>query len=279
MTAVADNKVLFSNRGYCHCCRSGTTFVAHDEWLRDFYVCSSCGSIPRQRHIQAFLDTHVPGWEQLVVHESSPSNDYIKRFVADYTASQYFPDVPRGEYRDGIRSEDLEALTLPDESVDIFITQDVLEHVFHPDDAIREINRVLKPGGMHVFTTPKHKLLEKTTQRARITADGTVEHILEEQYHGNPIGDNRALVTYDYGVDFELLLSDWSGQSVQSFHTRDRSLGLDAEFNEVFVITKPGAPPDGPRPLSGGAQKLAKLARPIVPARARPVLRKLLTRG
>jgi SAM-dependent methyltransferase len=170
-------------------------------------------------------------------------------------------------------------LTLPDESVDIFITQDVLEHVFHPDDAIREINRVLKPGGMHVFTTPKHKLLEKTTQRARITADGTVEHILEEQYHGNPIGDNRALVTYDYGVDFELLLSDWSGQSVQSFHTRDRSLGLDAEFNEVFVITKPGAPPDGPRPLSGGAQKLAKLARPIVPARARPVLRKLLQRN
>ena len=281
MTVVADTKVLFTNEGFCHCCRSNTTFVAHDEWLRDFYVCSTCGSIPRQRHIQAFLDSQVPGWEQLVVHESSPSNDYIKRFVADYTASQYFADVPRGEYRDGIRSEDLEALTLPDNSVDIFITQDVLEHVFHPAAAIREIHRVLKPGGVHVFTTPKHKLLEQTIQRARISADGTVEHILEEQYHGNPIGDNRALVTYDYGVDFELLLSDWSGVSVQSFHTRDRSLGLDAEFNEVFVIAKPPLPGESPqlRPLPRRAQRLAKWARPIVPAKARPALRKLLQRA
>ncbi len=278
---MSDSEVVFSNPGYCHCCRSATTFVARDEWLRDFYVCSNCGSIPRQRHIQAYLDTQVPGWERLVVHESSPSNDFIKRFVADYTASQYFPDVTRGEYRDGIRSEDLEALTLPDGSIDIFITQDVLEHVFHPEAAIAEINRVLKPGGRHVFTTPKHKLLEQTIQRARISADGTIEHILEEQYHGNPIGDNRALVTYDYGVDFELLLSDWSGGSVQSFHTRDRLLGLDAEFNEVFVIAKPalaGDPAAHP-PLPSGAQRLANLARPVVPQRARPMLRKLLQRA
>ena len=279
---------LFTNTGYCHCCRSATTFVAHEEWLRDFYLCNRCGSIPRQRHIQAYLDTQMPGWERLTVHESSPSNDFIKRYVSDYTASQYFPDVPRGEYRRGVRSEDIEALTLADDSVDIFITQDVLEHVFHPDAAIREIHRVLKPGGVHVFTAPKHKLLETTVQRARMRSDGAVEHVLEENYHGNPIGDNRALVTYDYGVDFELLLSDWSGGIVQTIHTRDRFLGLDAEFNEVFVIAKPPPRDDAavPRPSRGarrvdpsrGARRVAKWVRPIVPARARPALRKLLQR-
>jgi SAM-dependent methyltransferase len=275
---VSETAILFTNEGYCHCCRSRTVFTAHNEWLRDHYVCTTCGSIPRQRHVQAVLDTQAPGWEQLTVHESSPSNDFIRRFAADYTASQYFPDVPRGEYRDGVRSENIENLTLDDESVDIFITQDVLEHVFNPDAAIREIHRVLKPGGLHVFTTPKHKLLEKTVQRARLLPDGTVEHILDEQYHGNPIGDNRALVTYDYGVDFEQLLSEWAGQSVRAIHTRDRSLGLDAEFNEVFVIAKPSAPSAAVSTPAGGTQQLAKLARRIVPRRARPAVRKVVER-
>ncbi len=139
-----------------------------------------------------------------------------------------------------MRSEDIEALTFADESLDLFITQDVLEHVFHPDRAIAEIHRVLRPGGAHVFTAPKHKGLLETQVRARLQPDGTVDHLVEPAFHGNPIGDNLALVTYDYGYDFELLLSDWSGTSVDVVHTRDRRRAIDAEFNEVFVIRKPG---------------------------------------
>jgi SAM-dependent methyltransferase len=125
--------------------------------------------------------------------------------------------------------------------VDIFITQDVLEHVFHPERAIAEIHRVLKPGGAHVFTAPKHKGLAETVQRAAIDATGEVQYLLPAEYHGNPIGDNKALVTYDYGHDFERLLSIWSGTTVRVFHTVDRGRGIDAEFNEVFVIAKQGA--------------------------------------
>ncbi len=238
---------LFENPGYCACCRNQTVFTAHDAWLRDFYLCRNCGSIPRQRHLQTVLDETVSGWHDLTVHESSPSNDFIAKWCSDYASSQYFADVPRGEYRDGVRSENVEALTFPDESIDLFITQDVLEHVFDPERAVQEIHRVLRPGGAHVFTAPKHRGLDRSRRRARLTADGTVEHLLPEEYHGNPIGDNKALVTWDYGYDFEQLLSRWSGVGVQAHHRLDRSRGLDAEFNEVFVIRKPsltaGRPP------------------------------------
>ncbi len=71
-----------------------------------------------------------------------------------------------------MRSENIEDLTFADESIDIFVTQDVLEHVFHPDRAIAEIHRVLKPGGTHIFTAPKHRGLDKTVQRATIAEDG-----------------------------------------------------------------------------------------------------------
>jgi hypothetical protein len=49
------------NDGYCHCCRSAATFEIRGPWLRDEYVCLTCGSIPRQRHVQYLLDRHVEG--------------------------------------------------------------------------------------------------------------------------------------------------------------------------------------------------------------------------
>jgi SAM-dependent methyltransferase len=244
---------LFENDGYCACCRSQTVFTAHEAWLRDWYLCRNCGSIPRQRHLQTVLDETVSGWHDLTVHESSPSNNFIERWCSDYSSSQYFADVPRGEYRDGVRSENVEALTFLDESIDLFITQDVLEHVFDPEKAIQEIHRVLRPGGAHVFTAPKHRGLDRSRRRAQLSADGMVKHLLPEEYHGNPIGDNKALVTWDYGYDFEQLLSQWSGVGVQAHHRLDRGLGLDAEFNEVFVIRKQ---PTADRPAAEPADQI-----------------------
>jgi SAM-dependent methyltransferase len=257
---------VVQNPGYCACCRQQTVFAAHDSWLRDFYVCTKCGSVPRQRHLQTVLDETISGWPDLVIHESSPSNDFIARWASDYSSSQFFPDVPRGEYRDGVRSEDVEALTLADESIDLFITQDVLEHVFHPDQAIREIHRVLRPGGAHVFTAPKHRGLDASRRRARLGADGVVEHLLPEEYHGNPIGDNKALVTWDYGYDFEQLMSEWAGAGVQAHHRRDRARGLDAEFNEVFVIRKPLTGVERPAPVfpAGRRAALGQIRRGVV---------------
>jgi ubiquinone/menaquinone biosynthesis C-methylase UbiE len=62
--------------------------------------------------------------------------------------------VPRGQYKGEHRSEDLRALTFPDQSFDLFITSDVFEHVFEPEKGFGDIARVLKPGGMHIFTMP-----------------------------------------------------------------------------------------------------------------------------
>lgn len=47
-----------------------------------------------------------------------------------------------------------EAIPLPDASVDLVITQEVLEHVADPFKAITEIQRVLKPGGTLYLQLP-----------------------------------------------------------------------------------------------------------------------------
>jgi SAM-dependent methyltransferase len=183
------------------------------------------------------LDMYFPSWEHATVHESSPCHDFIRRYSRHYSFSHFFEEVPLGTEHNGARCEDLEQLTFPDNTFDLFITQDVLEHVFQPDLAVREIMRVVKPGGAHVFTAPKHKGLRKTRQRARLDS-GTIVHLVEAQYHGNPIGDGRALVTWDYGDDFELYLWQWCGFPTVTYVVRDRHLGLDGQYLEVFVTRK-----------------------------------------
>ncbi len=189
------------------------------------------------RAVNVTLDRYFPSWEQLTIHESSASNDFISRYCPNYSRSYFFEDVPLGTMYRGNRCETLEHLTFGDNSFDLFVTQDVLEHVFDPERSVREVMRVLKPGGAHVFTTPKHKGLAKTARRARFR-DGAVEHLLEAQYHGNPIGDGRSLVTWDYGDDFEMYLWQWCRYPTVTYVVRDRNLGLDGEYLEVFVMRK-----------------------------------------
>jgi SAM-dependent methyltransferase len=205
--------------------------------LRDTYLCDTCGSIPRQRARQHILDKYIPEWPSQLIHESSPSNDFISRRCSNYSCTQFLEGVASGSEENGIRCEDLEKLTFDDESFDLVITQDVLEHVYSPQAAFNSILRVLKVGGAHVFTAPKHRGLVSSYPRILVTENG-VEHLHEPEYHGNPVGDGRALVTWDYGDDFEGLVSNWSGFPLQTYITRDRQLGLDGEYLEVFVMKK-----------------------------------------
>lgn len=61
-------------------------------------------------------------------------------------------EIETGENIDYVGS--VESIPLPDESIDLVITQEVLEHVSNPSQAIKEINRVLKLGGVAYIQLP-----------------------------------------------------------------------------------------------------------------------------
>jgi SAM-dependent methyltransferase len=187
------------------------------------------------------LNEYFKGWEGQDIHECSPggaSSRLIKRRCIGYSSSHYFEDVPRGEYKGEHRSEDLSHLTFADSSFDLFITQDVFEHVIGPATAFREISRVLKPGGAHVFTMPWYPELKENRVRARVE-NGRIIHVEEPIFHGNPISSKGALVTMDWGIGFPDFVYRESGMFTTVIKIKDRSLGLDAEFLEVFVSRKP----------------------------------------
>ncbi|TVQ85282.1 MAG: class I SAM-dependent methyltransferase [Chromatiaceae bacterium] len=169
--------------------------------------------------------------------------EQIRRECAGYVASQWLPEVTGGCTVAGVRAENLEQMTFADASIDVHITQDVLEHVFDPAAAFKEIARTLKPGGVHVFTVPLVRRFAASERRARLDRDGHVVHLLAEQYHGNPVGDGRSLVTIDWGYDICDHIARASGLHTQIIVIDDISQGIRARLNEVLVTFKPVGEP------------------------------------
>jgi SAM-dependent methyltransferase len=239
---TAEPAEVFEVDGHCPVCAGPARFVATDRWWRDSFGCSVCGSIPRERALMLTIDRWFPHWREAIVHESSPCHRSTSARLANqcpgYIGSQFFAEHHGQQVVNGIRNENLEQLSFPDESVDLHVTQDVFEHVLDPDAAFGEIGRTLRPGGMHAFTVPLVNKHRPTTTRARLEG-GTIRNLLPPQYHGNPVGDGRALVVTDWGYDICERIQRASGLFTHMIHIDDLHHGIRAEYIEILVTVKP----------------------------------------
>lgn len=75
----------------------------------------------------------------------------------------------------------------PDAAFDLVLSNEVLEHVPDLDAALRDMARILRPGGMVIGTFPFDMEADATAIRAWLEADGSVTHLAEPEYHGNPV--------------------------------------------------------------------------------------------
>ena len=100
---------------------------------------------------------------------------------------------------DLVPSEDLTNLSYRDESFDLVLTSETLEHVPNFDGALKEIYRILKPGGFHIFTIPVRPCLESTFARREIAPDGSIVDHAPPVSH--PGGDWGYPVFTEFGLD------------------------------------------------------------------------------
>ena len=128
-----------------------------------------------------------------------PLAEFLRRTARSAATSEYFADVASGTWRNGVRCEDVQHLSYADASFDLVTHTEVLEHV--PDDAraFAELYRVLRPGGMMIFTVPMHDGAQ-TVERARLRDDG-IEYLQEPVYHLDPLRNEGILAFRDYGRD------------------------------------------------------------------------------
>jgi SAM-dependent methyltransferase len=189
------------------------------------------------------LGEQVPDWRNRRIHESSPVPRGIsvkmERECPSYIKTQFFPDQAFGTMVNGVRNENLEALTFADESLDITITLDVMEHVYRPDLVMAEVWRTLSPGGLYICTFPVRKAqVTGWERRFELLPDGTRRDFKEPEFHGNPVSSDGAIVTVDYGYDLHQSLASWAPFDVRVYRFADRTHGILGEYTEVIVARR-----------------------------------------
>lgn len=189
----------------CQCCQHETLFIAQDNGIAESRSCLFCSANERYELLaQEIRSRYGKRLEILDVLEFDPHSP-LRRILAlsrTYTRT-FFEKGCLHKQKHGAICADITALSFPDDSFDLLVSSEVLEHVPELDEAFREVARVLRPGGAHLFTVPPRA---RTRKRAEIV-NGEVKHLEEPDYHIDPLNPQGILAFWDIGPDLPNVIS------------------------------------------------------------------------
>jgi hypothetical protein len=199
----------------CYVCQSrqSLSIESHDgavNW-RETLRCPKCGLINRWRsgvHLFEAICQPARSSAIYITEAVTPLYRTLKQRFPNTIGSEFVEDVVSGSMikaqGETVRIEDVTRLSFAADTFDALLSFDVLEHVPDYRKALAEFFRVLKPGGTLLWSAP-FCFEEVTEIRASLLADGSVEHHLPPDYHGDPLSDQGVLCFQSFGFD---ILSD-----------------------------------------------------------------------
>jgi colanic acid/amylovoran biosynthesis protein len=157
------------------CGRSARRFAPHRD--RPYAECPHCHSLERHRALWLWLRHRIPHGA-LVLHVA-PEQGLAARLRAlpiEYVSTDLESPL-------AMRHDDVTALPDPDGSFDVVICNHVLEHISDDRAAMRQIRRVLRPGGFAVLQHPIRAQAETfedwtvVTPQDRLQVFGQEDHV------------------------------------------------------------------------------------------------------
>lgn len=118
--------------------------------------------------------------------------NFLKGHCHDFTFSEYFPGG--APVVNGVRNEDITNLTFLSNSFDLLTSNGVMEHVPEDIQGYQECHRILKPGGMLLFTVPLYDTPE-SIKLASINGNEIVWHGTPE-YHDSRLAGPFSAPTF-----------------------------------------------------------------------------------
>lgn len=214
-----------SFEGFCVLCGeirtmtvSGGALFGPDVNLREGMVCQSCGLSSRSRLLYMALRRTFPSDANVALLEAfSPLATYVASVMPNSISSEYkgrgaepgkeyLFEVPGASEPLRATHQDLMSLGFPNGSLAGIVHNDVLEHVPDAKSALTECHRVLKKGGVALFTMPWFPWLEHTLVRGVLNDDGTIEDYLPAELHGDPLSADGVYTFYNFGADIHGIL-------------------------------------------------------------------------
>ena len=239
--------------GYCYVCGHYGVFKRGEiKSLRESYKCEKCGCSQKQRDqasiiIDEFSHGNIYNLEALItsgqldevrIYELAYEGPFKRRLgkLKYYTSSYYESSVVIGAVNiNSTRNEDIENLTFKNNKFDLIVSTDVMEHVPNYKKGLEETLRVLKPGGVHIFSIPtSFPLQAKTEIRAQVIGDRLI-HNKPERYHVSGKGE-KCLVYTDFGQDLKKFVHEIGGRlSIVRKGTRPSEV-----YNSTYLMRKIG---------------------------------------
>ncbi|AFL74601.1 class I SAM-dependent methyltransferase [Thiocystis violascens] len=250
--ALLDARDSFRVDGFCYPCGAPSAFevdyrygsesegVRIPNW-RETLICECCGLNNRLRASVELFDRFCRAQRTdriYITEQTTPMYRWLVDRYAQVTGSEYLGDrIPFGAVNaQGVRNESLTQLSFPDATFDRMISFDVLEHIPDVAKALRECHRCLKPGGHLLLSVPFVVSAEHTLVRARVSANGEVEHLLPPEYHGDPLSSDGCLCFYHFGWDLleQLRASGFGEARVLLYWSRELGY-LGGEQLQIFA--------------------------------------------
>ncbi len=183
-------------------------------------LCPNCGSLPRTRRLWDLIKLDLVG--KTVLH-FSPSNS-LKQRITKSNVKKYITTDYEGEFQ-ADEQYDIQAIDLPDETLDIVLCYHILEHIPNDRMAMKELHRVLKYGGVCYIQTPfkDGKIYEDTSI---ISPEDRLEHFGQE--------DHLRI----YSVEGLKSRLEESGFAVEVLTFADANSSYGFEMNETVIRAK-----------------------------------------
>jgi 2-polyprenyl-3-methyl-5-hydroxy-6-metoxy-1,4-benzoquinol methylase len=246
----------FAVEGFCRACMKQVGFeVDHlysdpatrtPNW-RERLVCPECRLNNRIRasiHLLEQLRSPGPGTRLYITEQTTPLYRLLRKRFPKLQGSEYLgSSVPLGKQDPrGISNEDLTQLTFRENSFDAVLSFDVFEHIPNYRAALAECCRVLRPGGMLLFTVPFALGTQENLVRAVVKPDGEINHLLPPEYHGDPVNDRGCLAFYCFGWDMMDDLQRAGFENCRILGVWSDEYGYLGAEQPFIVAEKPGSP-------------------------------------
>lgn len=237
--------------GRCPVCQREVTFdgdpAAGD--IRERLHCMKCGATARQRSIAAVLLQALPKPAQAQVFVTEQASGFyrtLRHCVGRLRGGEYGLSLTRqlrlqlwmwrNAIYERLRLRDITRLGFSNACMDAVVSLDVLEHVPNTGAALREVARVLKPGGVLVFSVPFYHDAAHSRQIAWFQTDGRLAFEGAPEYHSDPV-EGDVLCFHHFGWDLLDKLRDAGFSDAQALRVHDRNAGLP-QGQWVFLATR-----------------------------------------
>jgi SAM-dependent methyltransferase len=167
---------------------------------RERLVCRGCQLNNRLRLAWQVTETLVDVRREPVylTEHLTPFAELMRKRSARVECSEFLGEgcKPGSMNRAGVRHEDLTRLSFQDHSFKAVLSFDVFEHIPDYRAALKEVARVISPGGVFLMTVPLHLGSGPTIVRAEIDSAGRLHHLLPPEYHGDPVDPEKGILCF-----------------------------------------------------------------------------------